>query len=83
VAYVDKLTTLRREFDRHDQPFEIMLALLETPSADLYTRAEDIGITAVMCAPWMMVPDINEANDIERYRAPIEKFAESIVAKCR
>jgi len=83
VAYVDKLTALRREFDRHDQPFEIMLALLEPPSAEIYKRAEDAGITAVMCAPWMMVPNINEGNEIERYRAPIEQFAESIVAKCR
>ena len=51
VGYVQKLTALRREYGRQSEPFEIMLALLELPSVDLYRRAEDLGITAVMCAP--------------------------------
>ena len=46
-------TKLRREYGRDSEPFDIMLALLEPPSPDLYKRAEDVGITAVMCAPWM------------------------------
>ena len=83
VSYVDRLTALRREFGRDTEPFEIMLALLEAPSVEVYRRAEDIGITAVMCAPWMMDPDINGGTDVERYRGPIDRFAESIVAKCR
>lgn len=83
VSYVDRLTALRHEFGRDTEPFEIMLALLEAPSVEVYRRAEDIGITAVMCAPWMMDPDINGGTDVERYRGPIERFAESIVAKCR
>jgi len=81
AAYVGKLTGLRREFGRQDEPFEIMLALMDPPSPDLYKRAEDIGITAVMCAPWATVPDLG-GGGVERYRAPIEEFAESVVAKC-
>ena len=79
VGYVQKLTTLRREFGHENEPFEIMLALLEPPSPDLYKRAEDIGITAVMCAPWagMDLP----AGDAERFREPIERFAETIIEK--
>lgn len=83
VSYVDRLTGLRREFGRDTEPFEIMLALMEAPSVEAYRRAEDIGITAVMCAPWMMDPDTNGGTDVERYRGPIKRFAESIVAKCR
>ena len=83
VAYVDRLTALRHEFDRDTEPFEIMLALMEAPSVEVYRRAEDIGITAVMCAPWMTDPDVNGGTEVERYRRPIEQFAESIVAKCR
>ncbi len=49
----DKLTKLRREYGRDSEPFDIMLALLEPPSPDLYKRAEDAGITAVMCGPWV------------------------------
>lgn len=75
VGYVQKLTALRREYGRDGEPFEIMLALIELPSVDLYRRAEDLGITAVMCAPWIGAAD--------GYRPSIERFAETIIEKCR
>jgi alkanesulfonate monooxygenase SsuD/methylene tetrahydromethanopterin reductase-like flavin-dependent oxidoreductase (luciferase family) len=81
VGYVNKLTALRREYGRENEPFDILLALLEPPTPDLYKRAEDIGITAVMSAPWMGV-DL-PPGDAERFRAPIERFAETIIAKVR
>jgi hypothetical protein len=81
VRYVQKLTALRREYGRDSEPFEIMLALLEMPSADLYRRAEDLGITAVMCAPWM-AEDVGP-SDRAGCRAAIERFAETVIAKCR
>jgi probable F420-dependent oxidoreductase len=77
VGYVQKLTALRREYGRQSEPFEIMLALLEPPSVDLYRRAEDLGITALMCAPWA------GAQDAERYRPSIERFAETVIEKFR
>ena len=81
VGYVERLKTLRREFGLEQEPFEILLALLEPPSVDLYRRAEDIGITAVMCRPWLG----QEAGSggVEALRGPIEEFAETIVEKCR
>ncbi len=83
VHYVQKLTALRREYGRQNEPFEVMLALLELPSADLYKRAEDLGITAVMCAPWMGAEDLTAAAPAERYRPSIEQFAQTVVEKCR
>jgi probable F420-dependent oxidoreductase len=74
VGYVHKLTALRREYGRQNEPFEIMLALLEPPSVDLYRRAEDLGITAVMCAPWAGGQD---------YRPSIEQFAQTVIEKFR
>lgn len=81
VGYAQKLRTLLREYGRENEPFDIMLALLEPPSPDLYKRAEDAGITAVMCSPWMGM-DL-EPGGVERYREPIERFAETIIAKVR
>ena len=81
IGYVRKLTTLRREYGRESEPFDILLALLEPPTPDLYKRAEDAGITAVMCAPWM--GEIASGGEPERYRAPIERFAETVIAKVR
>jgi hypothetical protein len=82
VSYVRRLTDLRREYGRDSEPFDIMLALLEPPTPDLYKRAEDIGITAVMCAQWMGAEP--PAGDVEqRLREPIERFAENIIGKVR
>jgi probable F420-dependent oxidoreductase len=81
VGYVDRLQRLRREFGRDNEPFDIMLALLEPPSSDLYKRAQDIGITAVMCSPWGGLD--TGTGGVERFREPIERFAEDIMAKVR
>jgi len=84
---VTTLNALRRSYGRTDEPFEIMLAIRDVPSADMFRRAEDIGVTAVMCSPWAMADDVaSGAHDgfklsAERYRAPIERFAETILAK--
>lgn len=81
VHYVEKLTALRREYGRENERFDILLALLEPPSVDLYKRAEDIGITSVMCSPWF--GQVSDSGDIGRYREPIERFAEDIIDKMR
>ncbi len=81
VGYAKRLQALLREYGREQEPFEIMLALFEPPSVDLYRRAEDNGITAVMCMPWGGV-DIGTVG-VERCREPIERFAETIIDKCR
>jgi len=79
VRIVERINAMRREYGTAGEPFEIVLALLEPPSPDLYKRAEDIGITAVMCAPWAGTP----GEGAQRYREPIERFAEEIIGKVR
>ena len=89
MRYVEKLTALRREYGRENEPFEILLALLEAPTPDLFKRAEDAGITAVMCIPWAGLADIASGDhdrlkqDTDSYRAAIERFADTIIAKAR
>ncbi|GAB3233423.1 TIGR03619 family F420-dependent LLM class oxidoreductase [Mycolicibacterium hippocampi] len=80
VRYAQKLTDLRGHYRRGDEPFDILLALLEPPTPDLYKRAEDAGITAVMCAPWMGAEGV-PSGGVERFRGPIEQFAETVIAK--
>lgn len=82
VGYARRLTELRAEYGRLDQPFEILLALLEPPDPDLYLRAEEEGITAVMVAPWLGGAQ-GDTRDPERLRGPIERFAETVIAKVR
>lgn len=80
VHYAQKLSDLRRHYGRGDEPFDILLALLEPPTPELYKRAEDAGITAVMCAPWMGAEGVRSGG-VERFRGPIEQFAETVIAK--
>jgi hypothetical protein len=76
---VRRLNAFRREYGRENEPFEVMLALLEPPSPDLYKRAEEAGISMVMCSPWAGV-DL-PSGGVERYREAIERFAETIIEK--
>jgi probable F420-dependent oxidoreductase len=80
VGYATRLTELRREYGREQEPFEIVLALLEPPSVDMYRRAEEAGITTVMCRPWL---GLQPGAGVESYREPIERFAEDFIEKCR
>jgi probable F420-dependent oxidoreductase len=77
VRHVDRLTALRREYGRADEPFDVLLALLDPPSVELYQRAEEAGITAVMCAPWAA------GNTAEDQRGATLRFAEKIISRFR
>lgn len=84
---IDRLNVLRRQYGRQDSHFEIMLALREPASLDTFKRAEDLGVTAIMCSPWAMADDVASGThdafrlDADRYRQPIERFAQTILAK--
>ncbi len=82
ARYARRLTELRAQYGRADEPFEILLALTDPASPDLYRRAEDVGITAVMCAPWMGT-EAGASGEVSRLREPIERFAETVIAKVR
>lgn len=82
VGYARRLTALRKEYGRVDEPFDILLALMEPPSVDLYRRAADAGITSVMVAPWMDARS-GDSQGPERFRRHVEMFAEKIIAKIR
>jgi len=81
IGYAQRLTELRREYGRENEPFDVLVALLEPPSVDVYRRAEDAGITQVMVRPWFGL-DTGTVG-AEAYRPAIEKFAEEIIEKCR
>lgn len=82
---LETLHGYRRHYGRDAEPFEILIALRERPSADLYRRAEDLGVTGVMCSPWTpaeLAGTGGGAQSVERFRGPIERFAEQVIAGC-
>ena len=75
---------------RADEPFEVIAAIKEFPSVDLYRRAEaELGLTATLCLPWITDTAIGAQRSAgveppaEAYRGSIECFAEEIVEPCR
>lgn len=84
---VNVLNAMRRRYGREHEPFEIMLALRELPTVEMFTRAQDLGVSAVMCSPWAMADDVASGahhffkSTADRYREPIERFAETVLTK--
>ena len=50
---------------------------------------EELGVAGTMCMPWAGMESISTGDhsalqqSAERYRGPIEEFAEAIVSKCQ
>ena len=87
--YVGKLRGFLKEFGRENEPFDIIIGFYDIPSPELYKRAEDeLGVTGTMCMPWAAMEQVSSGQhaglrqSAERYRKPIEVFAEQIVEKC-
>jgi probable F420-dependent oxidoreductase len=90
VHYVSKLRGYLKDYGRQNDPFEIIVGFYDVPSADLYKRAEEeLGVAGTMCMPWAGMESISAGDhtglqqSAERYRGPIEEFAEAIVSKCQ
>jgi probable F420-dependent oxidoreductase len=76
-AILSRLRHHLTEAGRAGEPFEVALALLARPDPDLYRRYEDLGVTVMLCAPWMHAPDGSLAARI----GEIDRFAETVIAK--
>ena len=56
------------------------MSLFEMPDVDLYRRFEEAGVTDLICAPWMMVPeDVAPEDRLSRRLDEIARFSEEIV----
>ncbi|MEZ5151761.1 TIGR03619 family F420-dependent LLM class oxidoreductase [Rhodococcus zopfii] len=84
---IGRLNGYRRDCGRENEPFEIIATVRGKPTPDLYERAAELGITGVMVSPWANWERTHAGGHrdlkkhAERYREPIERFAEEIVAK--
>lgn len=88
--YVGRLRGYLKEYGRENDDFEVIVGFYDVPSPDLYKRAEDeLGVTATMTMPWAGMQDISSGDhtglteSADRYRAPIQRFAEEIISKCQ
>ncbi len=72
---------LRAEAGRSDHPFEIIVALAAIPDKDLYARFEDLGVSGIMCAPWLTRSPSKDryGYDADHVRQRMERFAETFL----
>lgn len=77
-----EMNRLRGEAGRANEPFEIIVALAALPDKDLYAKFEDLGVSGVMCAPWLTRSPVNDhyGYNADHVRARMEAFAESFIS---
>ena len=80
-AAAERIAALTRLLDEHGRDrddFEIIVTLYARPSVELYRRFEDLGVTGVVWAPWMMAgPDLDDRVEATK------RFADEIIAPMR
>jgi probable F420-dependent oxidoreductase len=85
-----ELNGYRREFGRHNEPFDIMLHCPDAQSVDDIRRLEDLGVTDLQVTPWT-VPDTPAHLGVQafmRQQPPvsekldaIERYADEVISK--
>jgi len=77
------LATLKEHLakeNRDPKDFLIYMSLFEMPSVELYQAFEEAGVTDLICAPWMMVPNDTPEDQLQdRRMEEMVRFAEEIL----
>ncbi|MGH0037408.1 MAG: LLM class F420-dependent oxidoreductase [Myxococcota bacterium] len=76
---VGRLTELRAEAGRRDQPFEVIAPLTVAPDPDTLKRLEDAGVTGTVSYPFLYT--LGPTSTLDAKRAYLEQFAENVIAK--
>jgi probable F420-dependent oxidoreductase len=72
-----RLTELRLEYGRADDPFEIKVISADTFDIDGFRRLEKLGVTDLMVCPWYFYG--GDPHDLEVQRAGVERFAVDVI----
>jgi probable F420-dependent oxidoreductase len=84
IAYVERLQSIRSQAGTGGA-YEIILGVMARPDAELCRRLEDVGVTGLICAPWMTgKPDADAAGrlaSVDAKRDAIARFAEQVIAR--
>jgi probable F420-dependent oxidoreductase len=77
-----KVTELRgylRDAGRDGDDFEIVLSLLARDDAELFRRMQDIGVTGIIHAPWLMAQPADGQPLLDARVAAIKQFGEQFI----
>lgn len=74
-----KIRAQRERFGRANEPITAVVPLNDAFSPDAYRRAEDIGVTHVLTAPWLAYG--GSMKSLADKRAGLTRFADEVIAK--
>ncbi|OLT45112.1 LLM class F420-dependent oxidoreductase [Saccharomonospora sp. CUA-673] len=75
---IDQLHTLRAEYGRAEEPFEIQAVCIDRFGLDGYREQADVGVTDVITVPWVF-EGLGFDAPIEQKKDSIKKFADEII----
>lgn len=78
-AKVTELKGYLEAAGRADDDFEIVLSLLARDDAALFERMEDIGVTGIIHAPWLMAQPADGQTQIDARTDAIRRFAAEFI----
>ena len=83
ARWVARVRQARRDAVGDDDGFTVLCAVSDPLDPDLCRRLEDLGVTGIMCAPWMTaeVVEGRYGSPLAAKLAAIESFAETVIAK--
>lgn len=79
LAILKRLEQARRDEGTLGNDFEILVGYAEEPDRDLFSRMEDLGVTAVMTSSWPQQADLHCDLKLSEKRRHIEAFAENYI----
>ena len=83
AGMLDRLATFRREYERHNDPFEVHVFSLDAYTPDGVKRLEDQGVTDVLVGfrdGYSTEPD---TQPLEEKIGTLQSFAEKVIARAR
>lgn len=77
---ITRLTTLRAEYGRADEPFEFQAVCIDRFGLDGYREQAEVGVTDVITVPWAF-DGLGFDAPIDRKKDSIKKFADEIIER--
>ncbi len=78
-TYLGKMRGYLKEAGREGDPFAIYLTLAALPDVGLYSEFGEMGVTDMVCAPWMLAGGVESSLDAKLKAA--DEFATAVIAK--
>jgi len=77
---ISRLRSLRQEYGRDGEPFEIQAVCIDRFGLDGYRQLAEIGVTDVITVPWLF-EGLGFDAGIEPKKDAIKKFADEVIEK--